>query len=85
MNTQVVERNVQDRLKSEFPELVVARVQLERGLDSTDEDAMWVWVVVEGDVEHDQLQKMREAIRTLVAEKEDPPPSWVYVRFPDDN
>ena len=59
----------------------VSSWQVETGLDSTDEPAVWVWVMLEEeDVDFDTRSRVRDIVRARVrCETNDG--SWVYVRF----
>lgn len=59
----------------------VSSWQVETGLDSTDDPAVWVWVMLEEeDVDFDTRSRLRDIVRARVRRETDDT-SWVYVRF----
>ena len=59
---------------------------VEMGLDSTDEPAVWVWIVLAR--EYDEVDRkaradLREHVRASVREWVGSEAHWVYVRFHD--
>jgi hypothetical protein len=59
---------------------------VEMGLDSTDEPAVWVWIVLAR--EYDEVDRkaradLRELVRASVREWVGNEAHWVYVRFHD--
>ena len=59
----------------------VSSWQVEMGPDSTDDPAVWVWVMLEEeDVDFDTRSRLRDIVRARVR-RETKDGSWVYVRF----
>ena len=66
----------------------VSSWQVETGLDSTEDPAVWVWAILQDDdVEFDKRYQLRSIIHDLVRSiirdlvKEVDPSSFVYIRF----
>jgi len=79
MNTPELEAQL--RLAGDWPAFVVDW-KVEKGLDATGWDAVWVWIVVDNLIEDWSLRtELRNKVRDRIIELEDPPPGWVYVRF----
>ncbi|MEL6772922.1 MAG: hypothetical protein AAFP18_17820 [Bacteroidota bacterium] len=68
-------------LKAQTWPTPVAGWKVERGLDATDDEAVWVWATLENDgVAYATIAEMREQIRSLAMEVV-PSVAWAYVRF----
>lgn len=56
--------------------------RVEKGYDSTGQDAIWVWVTLANPLQSRDIRSaMRRMIRDKVASYVEPDPTWVYVRF----
>jgi hypothetical protein len=79
MNTPELEARL--RLAGDWPAPVVDW-KVEKGLDATGMEAVWVWVIVDDVIEDWDLRtQLRNKVRDRITELEDSPPDWVYVRF----
>ena len=62
----------------------VSSWQVEAGPDATDEPAVWVWAILEEDVDAKTRAIVRESVRDSVLDfvrQETGSEVWVYVRF----
>ena len=59
--------------------------KVERGQDATGMEAIWVWLVPEnGDLDGETRANLRDRVREVVIQLEEPEPEWVYVRFSEE-
>ena len=55
--------------------------EIETGLDSTNDPAVWVYVILErDDVDFDTMSQIRPIVKRTVADITGPP-YWTYIRF----
>ena len=80
----VAEKTLEEQL-AHLPGLPVKVVkwEIERGLDSTNDPAVWVWMTLAEWPEFEVRQRARELVGTYV--RENAPIDYVYVRFLDAN
>ena len=80
----VAEKNLEQQL-AQLPGLPVkvAKWEIERGLDSTNDPAVWVWMTLAEWPEFEFRQQARELVGDYVREAEHV--DFVYVRFEDAN
>ncbi len=83
MNVSATIRTILKSLRPKLPD-AVTDLRFEHGLDSTGDEAIWVWVEIPDDAPEkvwswDSREGMRNSIRSAIAEAGLEP--WVYVRF----
>lgn len=81
MSVETIESEIREVLRRDDVKAAVHSYEIVYGRDSTDDEAVWVYVtLVENATDRDTRKKIRNLLRGTTGANETDP-TWVYVRF----